>query len=131
MVFQTLVVELHLEIMSHFLVTNVPVKQHGSLYQEQEVKAGAGEDVTIKMGSHGGSGDETALIGFGSIPLEGEGGEWKSEGPHGTDAGVSGTINEGSVKLTTPMGIKGISWNIDPAGTQHHEIWINTHSWRG
>ena len=25
----------------------------------------------------------------------------------------------------TNSGIKGISWNIDPAGTQHHEIWIN------
>ena len=35
---------------------------------------------------------------------------------------------EGSVVLTTTqkMGIKAVSWNVDPAGTQHHEIWINS-----
>lgn len=71
-----------------------------------------GTDLTIKMGSHGEASDQTALIAFGAIPLGGSGGEWKSEGPHGTDAGVSGTA-EGSVTLTTDtvMGIKGISWN--------------------
>ena len=34
-----------------------------------------GEDLTVKMGSHGESSDQTALIGFGSIPLGGSGGE--------------------------------------------------------
>ena len=86
-----------------------------------------GEDVTVKMGSHGSESDQTALIAFGAIPYSGGGGTWKSEGPHGNDGSVSGDVNEGSVDLTgdQPMGIKGISWNIDPAGTQHHEIWIN------
>jgi hypothetical protein len=84
------------------------------------------EDVTVKMGSHGSASDETALISFGGIPYSGGGGSWKSEGPHGTDAGVSGSPNEGSVTLTTTtkMGIKGISWNVSGA-TNHHEIWVN------
>ena len=66
--------------------------------------------MSIKMGSHGGSGDETALISFRQIPLGGSGGEWGSEGPHGNDGGVSGDAS-GSVTLTTTtqMGIKGIS----------------------
>lgn len=80
------------------------------------------------MGSHGDEADETALISFGGIPYSGGGGGWASEGPHGTDAGVSGSINEGSVELSgdQPMGIKGISWPIDNQGTQHHEIWTST-----
>lgn len=85
-----------------------------------------GEDLTVKMGSHGDN--NTSLIGFGGIPMSGAGGEWKSEGPHGNDGNVVGDVNGGSVELTgdTPMGIKGISWPIDNEGTMHHEIWTST-----
>ena len=49
--------------------------------------------MSIKMGSHGGSGDETALISLGNIPLPGGGREWRREGPHITlTAGLQVTI---------------------------------------
>lgn len=76
-----------------------------------------GEDVTVKMGSHGGSSDETALISFSGMSYSGSGGEWASEGPHTNDGGVNGTINDGSVTL---------SGDQPREFSQHHEIWTST-----
>jgi hypothetical protein len=81
-------------------------------------------DMSIKMGSHGGSGDETALISLGNIPLPVGGGEWRCEGPHGNDQDLSGGSGSLGLGGTQKIGLKGISWNVG-GSTEHHEIWYN------
>ena len=80
--------------------------------------SGGGDDVSIKMGSHGDEGDETSLIEFTT-----DGQRWRCEGPHMTYSdldGGSGNLDLGS----TQVGVKGISWTTG-SNASHHEIWFN------